>query len=261
MRIAIFVATLWEFAAVRAALPGGRAERCLGKPVYVATVGSGECWVMQTGVGLRKAGASARALFQKQTFALSLSAGFACALAAAEIGDVLTGTEVTVVDAGSHGPLEYCDVAGPSRDRFYAILGGIRPGFRCITGRFVSIDRIVGRASDKEALAQRTGAIGLDMESAALARESAAVQIPFVIVRTVSDLLEEDLPLDFNLFLRPTGWLKGVAAVLANPMSLMGLARLRRQSAAAAQSLTRALGTSIETFFAERPDLHGQTMR
>lgn len=245
---------------MRAALPGGRAERCLGKPVYVATVGSGECWVIQTGVGLKKARARARALFQKQTFSLSLSAGFACALTEAEIGDVLTGTEVAVVDAGSPGLLDYCDSAGPARDRFRRAMTVSGQGPRCIDGRFISIDRIVGRASDKEALAQRTGAIGLDMESAALACESVAVQVPFVIVRTVSDLLQEDLPLDFNLFLRPTGWLKGVAAVLANPMSLMGLARLRRQSTVAAQSLTRALGTSIEAFCSERPDLDRQTM-
>jgi len=130
-----------------------------------------------------------------------------------------------------------------------------------IDGRFVSIDRIVGRASDKEALARRTGAIGLDMESAALAREAGAAQVLFVIVRTVSDLLEEDLPLDFNLFLRPTGWLKGIVAVLANPLSLMGLARLRRQSAVAAQTLTRALRTAIETFCSERPGLLSSNTR
>lgn len=211
---------------------------------------------MQTGVGLLKAGASARALFQQQTFSLSLSTGFACALTAAEIGDVVTGTDVATIDPGSAGSLGYCNVAGPARDRFRAAMtetesGG---GLHRIDGRFVSIDRIVGRASDKEALARHTGAIGLDMESAALAREAAAAQVPFVIVRTVSDLLHEELPLDFNLFLRPTGWFKGIAAVIAHPMSLLGLARLRRQSAVAAKNLTSVLHTGIERFFAERPD-------
>ena len=216
---------------------------------------------MQTGVGLQKARASARALFQQQPFSLSLSAGFACALTTAEIGDVLTGTEVAMVDPGSAGPLDYCAVAGPERDRFCATMGGNGAILGRIDGRFVSIDRIVGRASDKEALARRTGAIGLDMESAALAREAGAAQVPFVIVRTVSDLLEEDLPLDFNLFLRPTGWLKGIVAVLANPLSLMGLARLRRQSAVAAQALTRALRTAIEMFCSERPGLLSSNTR
>jgi adenosylhomocysteine nucleosidase len=76
------------------------------------------------------------------------------------------------------------------------------------------------------------------MESAALAAEARRAQVPFVIVRTASDLLDEDLPLDFNLFLRPTGWLKGVAALVGNPSIVAGLCRLRRQSQTAAKNLT-----------------------
>jgi adenosylhomocysteine nucleosidase len=71
-----------------------------------------------------------------------------------------------------------------------------------------------------------------------LAAEAQRAQVPFVIIRTVSDLLDEDLPLDFNLFLRPTAWLKGVGALLWNPSSVLGLLRLRRQSQAAAINLT-----------------------
>ena len=102
----------------------------------------------------------------------------------------------------------------------------------------MSVGHIVWRASEKARYAQMTGAIGLDMESAALAREAKHAQVPFVILRTASDLLDEDLPLDFNLFLRPTGWLKGIGSVLAAPSSLAGLGRLRRQSRSAAEKLT-----------------------
>ena len=256
------MATVWELAAVRAALPPGRTETCAGKPLYVAEVGGGECWVLQTGVGPRKAGASARALFQRQTFSLSLSTGFACALTAAEIGDVLMGTAVAMVDFVNPGPPDYCDMLGAERDRFCAAIGGSRQGLRCREGRFVSVDRIVGRASDKGALVQRTGAIGLDMESAALAGEAGRAQVPFAIVRTVSDLQDEELPLDFNLFLRPTGWVKGIGLVLAHPAaSLAGLLRLRRQSTLAAQNLTKVLRPACEAFFSERPDSHIQAAR
>ena len=87
-------------------------------------------------------------------------------------------------------------------------------------------------------MADRVGAIGLDMESAALGLAASERQILFGIVRTVSDLVDEDLPLDFNLFLRPSGWAKGVAACLAHPTSLIGLNRLRRQSRSAGAQLT-----------------------
>ena len=40
--------------------------------------------------------------------------------------------------------------------------------------------------------------------------EAAERRIPFAVIRAVSDLLDEDLPLDFNLFLTPSDWSKGI---------------------------------------------------
>jgi adenosylhomocysteine nucleosidase len=93
-------------------------------------------------------------------------------------------------------------------------------------------------AEEKRKIVDRLGGIGLDMESAALGQVAAERGLSFTIVRTVSDLVDESLPLDFNLFLRPSGWAKGVAACLAHPSSLIGLNRLRVQSRIAGQQLT-----------------------
>ena len=117
----------------------------------------------------------------------------------------------------------------------FAFLNGIVPPER--VGRFVSTDRIIGRASEKVEFAQRAQAIGLDMESWALAGEAQRAHVPFVIIRAVSDLVDEDLPLDFNLFLKPAGWLKGLTTIMAAPSCLLGLGRLRRQSKAAGEAL------------------------
>jgi adenosylhomocysteine nucleosidase len=67
------------------------------------------------------------------------------------------------------------------------------------------------------------------------------------IVRTVSDLVDEDLPLDFNLFLRPTGWIKGMQAIVGRPSSVEGLNRLRKQSRLAANRLTEWFQHYAET--------------
>ena len=84
------------------------------------------------------------------------------------------------------------------------------------------------------------------MESAALGLVASEHRIPFAIVRTVSDLVDESLPLDFNLFLRPSGWVKGVAACLAHPTSLIGLNRLRMQSRVAGTQLTAVFRACAE---------------
>jgi adenosylhomocysteine nucleosidase len=55
----------------------------------------------------------------------------------------------------------------------------------------------------------------------------------------VSDLLDEDLPLDFNLFLTPDGWPKGALACLTHPSRLLGLKRVRAQATLATERLTR----------------------
>lgn len=209
--------------------------------------------MIQTGVGPQKARETAKAVFAQDAFSLAISSGYACALRQANVGDILIGTRVAAVPSEATAVFDYMEVEGPERDRWRAALGA-KAGGCAAAGDFISLDRIVWRAADKAALAQRTQATGLDMESAALAGESKSAGVPFLIVRSVSDLLMEELPLDFNLFLRPTGWLKGLWAVIVRPSSLLGLARLRRQSAVAAGSLTTCLRAAADARFGVRPD-------
>jgi adenosylhomocysteine nucleosidase len=235
-QIAIFAATFLEVKAVEAAFPAGIKRRIDGMPVLVFTAGSREYWLARTGVGPEKAGLAAARLLGHQPFSLAVSTGFACALIATEVGALLAGREVVRTEGRGVDVCQAIEVPGAERDMVMALVEGAKPAGHI--GRFVSTEYIVGSASEKRRFSRSTGAIGLDMESAAVAVEAQRAQVPFVIIRTVSDLLDEDLPLDFNLFLRPTAWLKGVGALLGNPSSVMGLLRLRRQSQAAAINLT-----------------------
>ena len=222
--------------AVRSAFPPG-VERQMGSlSVFVHTIGDREYWLVQTGVGLEKAGRSAAQLLDNHSFSLMVSTGFACALIEADIGTLLVGREV--VHRETHGDelTGVLDGPGDERDLVMTLVETLVPPGHI--GRFVSTDRVIGSASEKRRLAMSTQAIGLDMESSALAAQGQRAQVPFVIIRSVSDLLDEDLPLDFNLFLRPTGWLKGIGTILTAPSCLLGLGRLRRQSLVAAEALT-----------------------
>jgi adenosylhomocysteine nucleosidase len=235
-RIAIFAATPWEMSAVQSAFPPGVERRIGGHSVSVRTVGDREYWLAQTGVGLEKAGRCAAQLLDNQSFSLMVSTGFACALIPAEIGALLIGRNVEQRGAHSEAASQVIDVPGEDRDLVVTFVETLVPPGHI--GRFVSTTRVIGSALEKEQFARSTQAIGLDMESSAMAVEAERAHVPFVIIRTVSDLLDEDLPLDFNLFLRPTGWLKGIGTVLTDPSSLFGLGRLRRQSLVAAEALT-----------------------
>ncbi len=195
-----------------------------------------EYWLVQTGVGPEKARQCAARLLDHQSFSLIISTGFACALIAAGIGALLVGHELVYSGREATEPVPPIDVASEERDQLIRCLQARVPAVHL--GRFVSSDHVIGSAQEKRAIAAKTQAIGLDMESEALAVEANRAHTPFIIIRTVSDLLDEDLPLDFNLFLRPTGWLKVIGTVLAAPSCLLGINRLRRQSMIAAEALT-----------------------
>ncbi len=169
---------------------------------------------------------------------LVMSTGFACALVPAQVGDLIVGTAVSSAHIESTWTMKddrvLCDGA---------VCAGLLNvaqdlGLVARVGAVVSSETVVWQAEEKRRLHQLTDATGLDMESAAVAAVAQERGLPMAIVRTVSDLVDEDLPLDFNLFLRPTGWIKGMQSVIGRPSSIVGLNRLRKQSQVAADRLT-----------------------
>lgn len=235
-RVAVFAATSWELEAVQAGFPVGAERRIEGISVWVCPAGSREYWIVKTGMGLENAAQAAVRVLTHQPFCLAVSTGFACALIAMKVGALLAGYDVALACQQGTDVSPMGAVPGIERDVVVELVKRAEPSGHI--GRFVSTEHVVTSAAEKRRFAQATGAIGLDMESAALAAEAQRAHVPFVVVRAVSDLVDEDLPLDFNLFLRPTGWLKGVAAIVSRPSSITGLRRLHRQSRVAAQTLT-----------------------
>jgi len=63
--------------------------------------------------------------------------------------------------------------------------------------------------------------------------------VPVLVARAVSDVLEEDLPLDFNQFIGQGGWIRGAVECMTHPTALWGLNRMRRQAMIGGDQLTR----------------------
>ena len=236
--VAVFAATRWELQAVRRAFAMDRVETIAGVRCHVGRRGDRTYWLIQTGVGPVTAGTVAGKVLKTEAMSLVISTGFACALVPAQVGDLIIGTAVSSVRAEGTWMMGddrvFCDEGIRAR-----LLGVARDaGLVARVGTVVSSETVVWQAQEKRRLRGLTDATGLDMESAALAAAAQERGLPMVIVRTVSDLVDEDLPLDFNLFLRPTGWIKGMQAVIGSPSSIEGLNRLRKQSRVAADGLT-----------------------
>ncbi len=234
----MFTATRWEREAVCLALEALEPRRIAGCPCVVGHRSNCRVWLFQTGIGPAKSKIFCRAVLAAKPFDHVLSCGFACALIPAQVGDLLIGTQV-VYHGGQGERFEPASPLACSPAVTQAALeASERGGLPCRSGPFLTVPRVVSLARDKQELAAASGAIGLDMESASVAGAACERRIPFAIVRAASDLLEEDLPLDFNLFLKPAGWLRGLMACVSRPSSVKGLVRLRTQSHAASRSMT-----------------------
>lgn len=235
--VAIFAATRWELRALNRVFPTQQIATIGGVRCLIGSLSGQVYWLVQTGVGPEAAGRIAAAVLDAQPMALAISAGFACALVPAEVGSLLVGQAAASVRREAGWALQNDMTPCDERASSHALAAARQGGIPARRGTILSAPMVIWRAQDKQELFRMSGGVGLDMESAALGSAAARRGVPFAVVRTASDLVDEDLPLDFNLFLRPTGWLKGVQALLAHPSSFVGLNRLRKQSLVAAEQL------------------------
>jgi adenosylhomocysteine nucleosidase len=110
-----------------------------------------------------------------------------------------------------------------------------------VRGEMLSADRVAVTAAEKRALRNRTGAIAVDMEAAAVQSKAAEWGVRFMCIRVVSDTATDDMPLDFNRFRNADGNFSRTRialAAMARPFSAMpGLMELDRNCRRASRSL------------------------
>ncbi len=226
-------------------MPASRVERVEGVKWRRWTNASCCVAVIQTGVGLAKAQAACQAVLDKRPWTVFIASGFAGALVPSQIGDLVIPEQVVCRDLNSTGsflnPSIFCNSFYRQKAQNTAKLSENT----ILSGRLVTVWNIVWLAQDKQAIGRAFEASSLDMESAAIGTSAAQHGIPFFVVRSVSDRVEEDLPLDLNLFCQPGTFLQGVWAVAKTPGIWPALNRLRRQKNVASAQLTRF----FENFF------------
>lgn len=124
-----------------------------------------------------------------------------------------------------------------------------------VTGAAIAgSDTVVANPQAKRALAAKTSAVAVDMESHAVARAAEEAGVPFLVVRVVADSLERTLP---EWILGTVGESGGTryGAVLSglarHPWDLPALVGLAGDNRKAMATLRRVAGLSGELFFLE----------
>ncbi len=233
-------ATRIEFQAVARAFHHPSRVSHFGCRAFASDEQGLEVLLIQSGMGPEKARVRTKKILEDSGWDLIISTGFAGALDTSRIGSVLIGEEV--LREPSRTFLE-----PPSLPRIvcHPLWGQTALGLNwkgqevLRAGKFVSVDRVLTHSEDKHALHLSTGAIGVDMESVAIGEVAKEHGLPFLIVRAISDGVNDDLPVDFNLFLKPSGWFSGVSHLLLTPKSWKGLWDLYKHSKNASWQLTQ----------------------
>ena len=261
-RIAVFAATPWEFHAVARALPAGRVERVEGFKWWRWEGPSRSVAAIRTGVGPAHAQAAPQVVFAKGPWTAVISSGFAGALIPSRIGDLVIPEEVVTEgrgaseegrvksgewrergegrgDSSRHSRVPTASVSCSALYRRKARDVAQRSQSPLIEGRLVTVGKMVWLAEEKQVIGRACDASSLDMESAVIGAAAMRYRVPFVVVRAISDLVDETLPLDLNLFCRPATFLRGAWTVLTTPRTWPALYRLHRQQTVASCRLTR----------------------
>ena len=183
-----------------------------------------------------------------QEWDLAISTGYAAALTPSKIGSMVVADHVLRETENPPSSQPAIPVKCHSAFSLAAFKVGVSLDESTKFGPILTVPRIVNRAIEKQELARRTGAIGLDMESAVVGRIADDQQIPFVVVRGISDLMDEDLPEEFKLFLRPYGWVRGLSSIIASPKCWSDLVRLQSQMVQTSRQMTKF----FHVFFSSR---------
>jgi len=193
---------------------------------------SGGALLQISGIGAKRAHLAARTLLEKGATSL-LSWGSAGGLIPGlSPGSLVLPKNIIAVD-GSVYPVD-----AAWRESLCAQLKG---KVNLHEGLLAESITVVTRPAEKATLFQQTGAIAVDMESAAVAAEARRAEVPFMAIRAVADPVNITLPQcaiaslgEFGK-LRPLRLLKALAK---NPVELFALVRLGRNFHAAQSTLS-----------------------
>jgi adenosylhomocysteine nucleosidase len=213
------------------ALPA-EARTLLNEPIQPggrAALGDG--FVQLCGIGTARARDAAGALLEAGATAL-LSWGTCGGLDTALTAGSLVLPETVVSSAGAIFGVEpaWCERVSRCLARHIAYSHG----------PLVESRSVLGRPADKSALSRASGAVAVDMESAAVAEVARTAGVPFLVVRAVLDPAKRTIPAGILRATDPYGRVRGLPllqALLWRPRTLIDLWQLRADLRAAQVTL------------------------
>jgi nucleoside phosphorylase len=224
---------------------------------YLAEMGGAEVVAALIGVGPRIASLRLADILRssQDSIDICISAGVAGALKPDyQIGEVLAAKSV-------RSELAAENMSAPLLESSGALVSFAAECGARVVERFYTAPRVIGRAAEKRHLGMMADAV--DMESFAILKEAADRGVPAAAIRSISDLVDEDLGVDFNQVLTPQGnvsFPRVLEQLARHPDSLPKLARLGWRAKRASKSLASFLDRYIEAVAGRAPNVGGRAV-
>lgn len=243
MKILVTFALDNEFAPWRA-MHDFRPGRWGNVEAYFAEINGAEVGVVLTGVGPETAGVRASGVIwsESDSIGVCISSGLTGGLKkGVAIGEVLAARMLRTASVHS-------DLNSNNLDCTKALVSFAEEMGATVVSRFFTSQQAIVWAGEKRRLSDTADAV--DMESFEIVKEAVVFGIPAIAIRAVSDLADEDLPLDMNEVFTEQGKVsvpRVLGQIARHPGSLRGLMRLGLQSKAASEALARFLDRYVAT--------------
>jgi adenosylhomocysteine nucleosidase len=209
---------------------------------FRAEVGGKEFAVVGHGIGHRRATDAARRAFDSIPGAeLAIGTGVVGALSSGlKPGDLVLSDRILTIDRDGQVTEQVIAVSDSHLRAVGRSLASA--GIAYSTGAILTSHRVLATGAEKRRAKESTGAIAVDMETAAIAAEAAARGLPFVAIRAVLDEVDDEVVgaemADADGNVRP---LAATSYLIRNPATMLKLPKMIRNLSRATAAIADAL--------------------
>lgn len=210
--LAIIGAMDEEVAKIKEKLTDVRVETTAGMDFYIGKLGDKEVVVVRSGIGKVNAAMCTQVLADKYQVAGIINSGIAGSLRAQiDIGDIVLSSDAVQHDMDASGfgyevgQIPRVDTLAFTADEALIELAkscceDVNPDIHTYVGRVVSGDQFISDREKKAWLVNTFDGYCTEMEGAAIAQASYLNEIPFLIVRAISDKADDSANMDYETF-------------------------------------------------------------
>lgn len=191
-------------------IEGAEKRTVSGIDFYSGKIEKRDVVVAKCGIGKVFAAICAQTMILEYKVSLIINTGVGGAISdELEIGDIAVSSSVVQHDmdtsaigdpVGLISGINIIEISADKKTAEVVLTAADKLSFRCLTGIVASGDRFIAGAENKKKISDAFGALVCEMEGAAIGQVCYVNEVPFLVVRAVSDKADGTSGVDYMTF-------------------------------------------------------------